>query len=257
MSFYEIVTEQKNYFLIGERGLAETPAHFHSAMEMHFVEKGNMDVILDGQRHTLYAGDACFCDSFTVHALPLPKEVVSYHLVGSKETFDRAFSLFHEKMPPRFFRFENFPLLRTLTETCNKNKSDKGDRYAIFTGTVHIILGEIAQSTPFIPQPIERKNTLVCDILSYAENNPQADLSLAALSDKFGYSREHLSRILHKYLLENWNAYVNRLRVLMAKKLLEQNPEINVLEAAYTCGFESPNTFYRAYRKEYGKSPRK
>lgn len=257
MSFYEIVTEQKNYFLIGERGIVETPAHFHSAMEMHFVEEGSMDIILDGERRTLYAGDACFCDSFTVHAIPKPKQVKSYHLVGFKGAFDRAFSLFDDKTPPRFFRFENFPLLGSLADVCNENMQNDGGRYAIFTGTLRIMLGEIFKNTPFISRAAERKNTLICDVLSYAEENPQADLSLLALSKKFGYSREHLSRILHKYLLENWNAHVNRLRVRKAETLLSQNPEITVLEVAYACGFESPNTFYRAYKKEFGTPPRK
>ena len=257
MSFYEIVAEQKNYFLIGERGLVETPTHFHSAMEMHFVEEGSMDIILDSERRTLRAGDACFCDSFTLHAIPLPSQVKSYHLVGSKSAFARAFLLFDDKVPPKFFRFENFPLLHSLSEICNKNEQNEGGRYAIFTGTVRIMLGEISQTTPFLPRTAERKNTLVCDVLSYAEENPQEDLSLSALSKKFGYSREHLSRILHKHLSENWNAHVNRLRARKADFLFSQNPEATVLEVAYACGFESPNTFYRAYNKEFGKPPRK
>lgn len=257
MSFYEIITEQKNYFLIGERPSVETPAHFHSAMEMHFVEEGSMDILLDGEKLTLHAGEGCFCDSFTVHAIPKPQQAKSYHLVGVKDAFDRAFSLFDGKMPPRLFRFDNFPLLRSLFEICNKNMQNEGGRYAIFTGTVRIILGEISQNNLFIPRVIDKKNTLVCDVLSYAEEHPQADLSLTALSNKFGYSREHLSRILHKYLLENWNTHVNRLRVRKADFFLSQNPESTVLEVAYECGFESPNTFYRAYKKEFGKPPRK
>ena len=148
-------------------------------------------------------------------------------------------------------------MLRSLAEICNKNMQNEGGRYAIFTGTVRIMLGEISQSTHFQPRVADKKNTLVCDVLSYTEEHPQADLSLTALSNKFGYSREHLSRILHRYLLENWNAHVNRLRVRKADFLLSQNPESTVLEVAYECGFESPNTFYRAYRKEFGKPPRK
>lgn len=257
MSFYEIETEQENYFLVGERGLLETPAHFHSAMEMHFVEEGSLDVILDGEKRTLHAGDACFCDSFTIHAIPAPTQVKSYHLVGLKSAFDQAFSLFGDNMPPKFFRFKNFPLLHSLLEICNENKKNNVIGYAIFTGVLHIMLGEISKSTPFIPHTVGRKNTLVCDILRYAEENPANDLSLAALSNKFNYSREHLSRILHQCLSSTWNAHVNRLRVKKASVILSKKPDATVLEVAYACGFESPNTFYRAYKKEFGKPPRK
>ena len=215
-----------------------------------------MEIILDGEKRTLHAGDACFFDSFTVHAIPLPSQVKSYHLVGLKNTFDQALALFGDNMPPRFFRFENFPLLHSLLELCNKNKQNNGGRYAIFTGTLRILLGDISQSAPFIPRAVGRKNTLVCEVLSYAEENPEADLSLSALARKFGYSREHLSRILHKYLSGSWNAHVNRLRVQKADAMLSQNPDATVLEVAFACGFESPNTFYRAYKREFGKPPR-
>lgn len=257
MSFYETTAEQKNHFLFGLRGEVETPAHFHSAMEIHFVEKGSLDILLDGERRTLHTGDACFCDGFTVHAIPLPKEVKSYHLVGTKSAFDSAFSLFGDKTPPRFFHFENFPLLQSLTQICEENNQNEAGRYAMFTGTLRIILSEISQNTPFIPRTADRKNTLICDVLNYAEENPQEDLSLLALSKMFGYSREHLSRILHKYLLGGWNAHVNRLRVRRVEALLSQSPESNVLDIAYSCGFDSPATFYRAYNKEFGKPPRK
>lgn len=256
MSFYETITEQKNYFLFGERGLVETPAHFHSAMEIHFVEEGCLDILLDGEKRTLQAGDACFCDSFTVHAIPAPKQVKSYHLVALKETFEGVFSLFNGRVPPRFFHFESFPLLRSLLDVCNQNAKNEEGRYAIFTGALRILLGEISQSTPFIPHVTERKNTLICDLLSYAEERPQEDLSLTSLASKFGYSKEHLSRLLHRYLSGGWKEHVNRLRVRKAHFILSQNPEATVLEVAYACGFESPNTFYRAYKREFGKPPR-
>lgn len=56
----------------------------------------------------------------------------------------------------------------------------------------------------------DKRSILVCEILRYAQANARGDLSLAVLSRRFGYSREHLSRLLHTYLRENWNHYVNR-----------------------------------------------
>ena len=83
------------------------------------------------------------------------------------------------------------------------------------------------------------------------------DLSLNALAEKFGYSREHLSRLLHGALQESWNGYIGRLRAKNTHALLTASPELSVLEAAFACGFESSNTFYRAYAKEYGHPPKR
>ena len=66
MSFYELPAEGKDYFYFHLRDKVETTPHFHSAIELHFVKEGEINVIVDGEKRTLRAGDACFCDSFSV-----------------------------------------------------------------------------------------------------------------------------------------------------------------------------------------------
>ena len=122
---------------------------------------------------------------------------------------------------------------------------------------VKILFSEISESAPFIPRKADKQSALVCSVLQYAEERLCEDLSLAALARVFNYSQEHLSRVLHGYLSENWCAYVNRLRVRRAETLLKNDPSLSVLDAAFACGFDSPNTFYRAYKREFGKKPRR
>ena len=56
---------------------------------------------------------------------------------------------------------------------------------------------------------------------------------------------------------ENWKGYINRLRVRHAEQLLRKNKTETILQIAFTCGFDSIHTFYRAYKKEFGKAPRR
>ena len=144
-----------------------------------------------------------------------------------------------------------------MYERCSRKYANNEARYATFGGAVQLILSEIAESTPFVSYKTERKNSLVCSILRYAERHLNQDLSLTAIAKEFGYSHEHLSRILHKYLPETWASYVNRLRARRTEALLSNDPDLPVLSAALACGFDSPNTFYRAYKKEFGKPPRR
>ena len=117
------------------------------------------------------------------------------------------------------------------------------------------MLSFLAETVSLEEHRQDRLSAFVCNVLRYAEANIGEDLSLSALSSRFGYSREHLSRILHKYLTESWSSYVNRLRVKRADALLKEKCGENVLKIAYECGFDSPNTFYRAYKKEFGFPP--
>lgn len=256
-SFYETAAESKDYFYFHKRGSYETPAHFHSALELHFVENGEETVLIDGEKRVLRAGDACFCDSFSVHYMSPFLGESCFVLLGEKAYFNQALSTFDGKTLPRFFRFENFALLRALYGLCEKERKTEENAKLVFSGVVKILFSELAESVSFVPRKNDQKSALVCDILRYAEKHVQDDLSLSAIARIMGYSQEHLSRILHSFLMENWKTYVNRLRVRRAETLLKNDPTLSVLDVAFACGFESPNTFYRAYKREFGKKPRR
>jgi len=257
MSIYEKEAEQSGYFYFHKRTAIETPAHFHGAIELHFVENGEQWVTIDGEQRLLKSGDACFCDSFSVHQLPPILDGNSYCLLAAKEYFESAFSLFDGKVPPRFFRFENLALLRLLHGiSLEKDRKTASGRLAL-EGIVKLLLSEISQTVTFQSRKKDKQSALVCRILQYAETHVQDDLSLCAVAREIGYSQEHLSRVLHGYLSEHWSSYVNRLRARRAESLLQSEPNRSVLDIALSCGFDSPNTFYRAYRKEFNKPPRR
>lgn len=256
MSLYEIRAEEKNYAAFHRRPMIKTAPHFHGAVEWLFVEKGEFQVVVGGEKRLLKAGDACFSDSFTVHSYEKDDDSSVFVIIAARSYSERFFATKGEKVPPRFFRFDNFGLLDSLHKICNKRHKNAEDGYAAIEGATYILLAEIADKTEFVERKTDRQSAIVCDILQYAERHMEEDLSLARLSSLYGFSREHLSRLLHKHLTENWNSYVGRLRARRVHELLREQGGGSVLEAAFACGFESPNTFYRAYKREYGKPPR-
>lgn len=256
MSYYEQFADGKEYFHF-QRREAEVSAHFHSAIEFLFVEKGEQLVTLGGETRLLKSGEACFADSFCLHAYKYEKGNVCHVVVGDKSYFEKQFSRRASMRPPRFFRFDDFALLNDLRLRLEKPFHDENNKKATFEGAMCLLLAEIGERVPFVKAEKDLQGELVCDILSYAEREPESDLSLRALAKKYGYSHEHLSRVLHKYLAENWNSFVSRIRLKKAKTLLEERKDKSVLSIAYECGFESPNTFYRAYKREYGTLPRR
>lgn len=256
MSYYEKEAEKKGYFYFHRGEIGHPTPHFHGAVEFLFVRKGTTEVTISGEKRVLCVGDACFSDAFSVHSYQY-SGAEGVVLLGAKSLFASIFHSYGGNTPPRFFRFENYELLDTLYSFCFQGFQDKINQYNTFEGSIKILLSAIAENTPFIPPHTDKQGALVCEILRYVDENLASELSLDALSKKFGYSREHLSRILNKHLSENWTAYLNRARIRRAHEILRENPEKSVLQTAWECGFESANTFYRAYKKEFGFSPRK
>ncbi|MBO5215985.1 MAG: helix-turn-helix domain-containing protein [Clostridia bacterium] len=255
MSFYEVKAEQRDYFYFCKTiKNAETPPHFHSAIELIFCLNGKQEVCVGGESKILERGDAYFCDSYVVHSLKRSGAEV-YVVLGDRAFFQTVFSRFGDKVPSTFFHFEDFDILHVLDDLYRREKKNTAGRAETNKAIIKFLLTELYEKAPFVARKEDKQNELVEKILRYATEHFSKDLSLPAIAKIFGYSRDYLSRVLHRYLSCNWNVYVGGVRARAVNELLQNHKDASVLEIAYKCGFESPNTFYRAYRREFGCTP--
>ena len=257
MSFYEWKVEQRDYFYFNRvKKETDTPPHFHGAVELLFCVDGKQEVCIGGKTQSLEKGDACFIDSYTVHSLQ-PSGATLYAIVGDVHFFQPVFSAFDDAVPPCLFRFENVDFLSMLYAVYQNPKTNGAALSERNKGIVKLLLAQLSECVPFVKRKTDKQNDLVAKILQYAAENYRDNLSLPTISAKFGYSHTYLSRLLHRYLGVNWNIYVGNIRVRAAHTLLQNEKNASVLDIALFCGFDSLNTFYRAYRRIYGNTPLK
>lgn len=257
MSFYEIDVEQHEYLYFSHvKKDTNTPLHFHSAIELLFCAGGKQEVCIADKSYTLGKGDCCFINSYVMHSLK-PSGAEMYAIVGDVNFFQSVFFAFGDTVPPRLFRFENTELLSTLHSIHSKNRVNKASVAEINNAIIKLVLAELNEAVTFIKYKKDGQSELITSILQYAIKNFASDLSLSAIASHFGYSRTYLSRILHQYFGMHWNIYVGNLRARAAHTLIEASKNSSVLDIALSCGFESLNTFYRAYRRVFGKTPLK
>lgn len=95
---------------------------------------------------------------------------------------------------------------------------------------------------------------LATTLIAYLTEHFCEPLSLELLSKKLGVCRFYLSRIFTQVLHIGFYEYINTLRVDYAKKLL-LNTQDSVLNIAMQCGFQSQQTFNRAFKKDCGMTP--
>jgi AraC family transcriptional regulator len=81
------------------------------------------------------------------------------------------------------------------------------------------------------------------------------DIDLAALAERFGYSPFHFHRIFTKGVGETPKAHVARLRLEKAL-LLVAVTRATFLDIALAVGFENHETFTRAFKRQFGVTPR-
>ena len=245
-SFYELEAEKNNYYYFEKKHIDFESAHFHSAIELLIVIEGQVEVSINGEKRTIEPNEGVFVDSFQVHSYKCSKDSLIYVLVGNNRYFSDFFNFTNNKKPSTIFKLNNLEKINILYKEFESLKKGKE---IYFSGLINIILSYIIQDNHLLERKENNESSLICNILKFADEHYQEDLSIKILSKKFGYSKEHLSRFLHKYLNENWNNYLNRIRINIFIKKRKENPQKNILELVFESGFNSQSTFYRAYKK--------
>ena len=99
-----------------------------------------------------------------------------------------------------------------------------------------------------------RSGSLVNSVLEYINNHFSEELTLDSLANRFFISKYHLSREFGRVVGVPVHRYITQKRLVVAKQLLsEGRPSSMVYQH---CGFGDYSNFYRAFRGEYGISPK-
>lgn len=85
----------------------------------------------------------------------------------------------------------------------------------------------------------------------------EQELTLSLLAESIGTSDKKLSNLLNHSLDVSFYDFINKYRVEEVKERLKskESEKYTLLGIAYTCGFNSKSSFYRAFKKETGCSP--
>ncbi len=97
-------------------------------------------------------------------------------------------------------------------------------------------------------------NDKVSNVISYINDNLNEELSLETLAYKFFTSKYHLLREFKKHTGYTIHQYIHKKRLIMARMLLKEG--LKVTEVCLKCGFGDYSNFIRAFKNEFGHSPK-
>ena len=82
------------------------------------------------------------------------------------------------------------------------------------------------------------------------------ELSMETASKQLGMNKTKINEILKQEVGLTFNAYLNKLRLTEAARLLSENSAANVGEAAHLVGYNNVSYFNRLFKTEYGCTPK-
>lgn len=96
----------------------------------------------------------------------------------------------------------------------------------------------------------------VSDIMTYMDANlSDANLCVDSVASHFGISRTTLQKIYKEATGLTIASYIEQKRLACAFRLLTET-DMTIAQVAGKCGFNSPNSFYKAFKRRYGMAPR-
>jgi AraC-like DNA-binding protein len=81
------------------------------------------------------------------------------------------------------------------------------------------------------------------------------DLSVRGLAQQCGCTADYLSHLFRQQTGEALVAYINRMRINRAARLLAESA-LAVKEVAWACGFANPSYFIHTFRAQHGQTPK-
>lgn len=98
------------------------------------------------------------------------------------------------------------------------------------------------------------RDTILDDILYYIDHNYKTNIKLETIAPLFGYNSAYLGKIFTKSTGENFNSYVDHMRIEHSKELLMEN-RLKVYEIAEQVGYKNVDYFHKKFKKYVGMSP--
>ena len=238
----------------------EFPLHHHDYYELEIVAEGGLYHECNGKSMTLTKGDIYILSPRDVHKIAPTEKTKIYNICIYTEQCSKSLArLLHNEEYPRFGKIDDDTLqeicamhddLRHLIESSNRYREA---RISALTTLLSSKLFELTDAD--ISLQSNQSYSTIAKAMSFIEAHLGSPISLEDVATASGYSRTYFSRLFKEIVGVNFKDYLEREQIEKSCNLLE-NEKISITEIAYAVGFNSVSSFWRAFKKRKGTTPR-
>ena len=228
--------------------------HFHSSFEILYIIDGEFNVVINDRSAVLCGGDVAISLDCDIHAYT--KQVRGkYYVLCIPPMYTAAFmDKIGKKKPESPFIF-NSEITEEIHHSLKKIKNSGGNDFVVM-GHVNVVLGMIIEGIKFSENVHESHEKLLpLKIISYLSEHFTEDVTLKNVAEELGYNSYYISKFFNGYFKCSFTDYINMLR-LRKFVIIQQESDKSITKNALACGFGCIRTFNRAFKKEFGVTPK-
>lgn len=240
------------------------PLHWHSAIELLYVEKNDFDLFVNNTEYNIKESDVMVIAAGDTHEFKGSASGIRYFIQFDFSCFDFFTSndirgLLTDTL---VFRKDNYiyeKLVIHIKEiiTCFEQKAFGYDLFLyarIFD--ILCLLTQYLKHQDNIRTKSNRVSGLykINEAFDYIHKNYAHDIHLDDISRIMGLSEYYFSRLFKQITEKNFYAYLNEYRIRQSEQLIRKT-SMSITDIAYAVGFNSIVTFNRCFKTVKGCTP--
>ena len=227
-----------------------TIPHVHREIELVYVLRGSVDVVVDGSPYVAQTGDC-------IMILPL-----QIHFYNSKTVASTVVVNFTGSLVSSFIaEIGNSTVDRNvfapdrLTELLIQKYLVDGDPHTVYEQkcVLYATCNAMLKSVRLKPREYP-EHAPAYRVIRYVSDHYRENMSLQEISAALGYEYHYLSRMFNRITGSSFRDFLNCLRIEYARSML-RNTQTSVSQIALEAGYQNIRSFNRIFKEVIGLSP--
>ena len=227
-------------------------AHLHKELEVIYVRNGKAVAYADKNSYLLNSGDMF---------IAFPNQVHYYRTVDRGEFMvfifspdilnDISFKISKSKPDINCFTSLDDEKLKDIFESIYFLNGEY--KNTAISGYLNVVMSRILPKLSLKTVDTEN-NSAFYNIVDFCTHNFGEEITLDSVSESLHLSKYYISRLINKKLRQNFNEYINNLRISEACNLLRETDK-KIADISEDVGFGTIRSFNRSFKLIMGMSP--
>lgn len=266
-----MISEDFELYYYEDRDLTKVASHSHDYYEFCFFMEGNVSMKIDKNIYPVHPGDMIFIPPYLSHKVVihnndipykrfvfwvskdfcerLHKEAPNYTYIIEQAQLNECY-LFH--LDGIAFNTAQSKIIRLLEEMQTEHFG-KQAQVSLYVKDLILHINRLAYEQ-IEPQRYNEDSTLATGLISYIDEHLEEVLTLDRLANEFYASKYYIAHIFKENFGISVHQYILKKRLSLCRDALLSKRNISELCQLY--GFTDYSSFYRAFKKEFGVSPK-
>ncbi len=268
-----MVSKDFEIFYYSDLNFSGVKKHSHDYYEFYFFIEGDISMFIEDMEFRPKFGDVLLIPPGISHRMEIHDHTIPYQRFVfwiSRDYYEQLASysedytyivdqaeiskkhIYHNDMIS-FHSVQS--LLYRLIEEIHSDRFGHLTRMTIFVEDLLLHLNRMAYESNHTNQTSQNQ-TLYENLILYIENHLTEELSLDDLAKAFFVSKYHISHIFKEYMGISIHKYIVKKRLALCRDAILYENDSNISKVYTFYGFKDYSSFYRAFKKEFGVSPK-